>query len=314
MNARIFSFLFALFATVVSSTSFAYEPGTYWGTTPLFLRDSSGYNYFHNDVLGTPQKITNKSGTVRWQAQYSGFGKATETPAGVKNPIRFPGQYFDPETGLHQNFMRDYDPAIAAYLGQDPYGILTGANRYAYAYGDPIHLSDPTGEIVPLIVAGLFVVDVAFTIYTGFEIYQCAELLNQNCFSFEDGSICQKALIDAGLAVAGYGIVKVVEKGALWGLRTIGKPLANEIGAIGSQLFKTVETRKTRNGEAGIRITDHLGNVKDITPQRVKEFIPEPRAKSGLRPKIFEDGIPGSKGKKGLPTQNELDLLNDLTR
>ena len=217
--------------------SYAYEPGTYWGTAPLFLRDSSGYNYFHNDSLGTPQKITNKSGTVRWQAQYSGFGKATETPAGVQNPIRFPGQYFDPETGLHQNFMRDYDPAIAAYLGQDPYGILTGANRYAYAYGDPVHLSDPTGEIVPLIVAGLVVVDVAFTIYTGFEIYQCAELLNQNCFSFEDGSICQKALIDAGLAVAGYGLVKVVEKGALWGLRTFRQTetagnLAREIGIL----------------------------------------------------------------------------------
>lgn len=45
-----------------------------------------------------------------------------------------------------------------------------------------------------------------------------------------------------------------------------------------------------------------------------EERSEERSAKSGLRPKIFEDGIPGSKGKKRLPTQNELDLLNDLTR
>ena len=59
--------------------------------------------------------------------------------------------------------MRDYDPEIGAYLEQDPYGILTGPNRYGYVYGDPVGLSDPTGEIVPIVVIGagiLFAADV----------------------------------------------------------------------------------------------------------------------------------------------------------
>ncbi|MEN3157790.1 hypothetical protein ABC502_05325 [Alkalimonas sp. NCh-2] len=39
-----------------------------------------------------------------WQAEYSGFGKAEVQVAIVENHLRFPGQYFDEETGLHYNY------------------------------------------------------------------------------------------------------------------------------------------------------------------------------------------------------------------
>jgi RHS repeat-associated protein len=62
----------------------------------------------------------------------------------VYNP-RFPGQYYDAETGLNYNYFRDYDPATGRYIESDPIGIYGGPSTYAYVDGDPLGLVDPTG-------------------------------------------------------------------------------------------------------------------------------------------------------------------------
>jgi RHS repeat-associated protein len=59
--------------------------------------------------------------------------------------LRFPGQLFDPETGFHQNWHRDYDPTLGRYLQPDPIGLEGGPNPYAYTFGDPVNLIDPEG-------------------------------------------------------------------------------------------------------------------------------------------------------------------------
>ncbi len=77
-----------------------------------------------------------------------------------------------------------------------------------------------------------------------------------------------------------------------------------------------IDTRTTRKGDPGVRITDEKGNVKDITPDRVKEFQPNtnPNAPEGAMQRVkFEDAQPGSKGLKRDPTSKELDLLKDAT-
>jgi RHS repeat-associated protein len=56
-----------------------------------------------------------------------------------------PGQYFDAETGLHQNWHRDYDPSIGRYLQPDPLGLEAGLNQYLYANANPLTYFDPTG-------------------------------------------------------------------------------------------------------------------------------------------------------------------------
>ena len=53
----------------------------------------------HTDHLGTPQVITDSSQNIVWQADYKPFGEATMTTELVTNNLRFPGQYFDGETG-----------------------------------------------------------------------------------------------------------------------------------------------------------------------------------------------------------------------
>ena len=59
--------------------------------------------------------------------------------------LRFPGQYYDKETGLHQNYFRDYNPKIGKYVESDPIGLAGGINTYAYARENPILWTDSLG-------------------------------------------------------------------------------------------------------------------------------------------------------------------------
>lgn len=59
--------------------------------------------------------------------------------------LRFPGQVFDGQAGLHQNGFRDYDPAIGRYVRSDPIGLRGGINTYAYVEGNPVSNDDSLG-------------------------------------------------------------------------------------------------------------------------------------------------------------------------
>lgn len=63
----------------------------------------------------------------------------------TENLLRFPGQYYDGETGLHHNFHRDYDWETGRYLQSDPIGLRGGLNRYSYAGSSPLSFVDPLG-------------------------------------------------------------------------------------------------------------------------------------------------------------------------
>jgi RHS repeat-associated protein len=97
----------------------------------------SGVNlfYVHTDHLNTPRRISRPSDNVivwRWDLDPFGTTVANEDPDGDSNlfvsNLRFPGQYFDAETGLQYNYYRDYDPATGRYVESDPIGLKGGTN------------------------------------------------------------------------------------------------------------------------------------------------------------------------------------------
>jgi len=107
--------------------------------------------YVHNDHLGTPMAMTDEHGTVVWRATKKPFGETTvdEDPDGdgqtVTLNIRFPGQYYDAETGMHYNWHREYEPGIGRYVESDPIGLLSRIDPYVYADGTPVNANDFLG-------------------------------------------------------------------------------------------------------------------------------------------------------------------------
>ncbi|WP_181160461.1 RHS repeat-associated core domain-containing protein [Streptomyces solincola] len=97
------------------------------------------------DLIGSPTELVTEEGSVAWRARSTVWG-ATQWSKGstAYTPLRHPGQYFDPETGLHYNFNRFYDPEVGRYLSPDPLGIAPSINPYSYVV-NPLVLSDPLG-------------------------------------------------------------------------------------------------------------------------------------------------------------------------
>ncbi|WP_329118633.1 putative T7SS-secreted protein [Streptomyces sp. NBC_01353] len=97
------------------------------------------------DLIGTPTELVDESGDLAWRTRTTLWGTTTwNRDATAYTPLRFPGQYFDPESGLHYNYFRYYDPESARYLSQDPLGLAPAPNPATYVH-NPHTWSDPLG-------------------------------------------------------------------------------------------------------------------------------------------------------------------------
>ncbi|MFH3350913.1 RHS repeat domain-containing protein, partial [Klebsiella aerogenes] len=101
--------------------------------------------HYHCDPNGAPVRLTSLQGEIVWSEKTGVWGEKGEVYADrISNPLRFQGQYFDAETGLHYNRHRYYDPEIAGFISQDPIGLAGGLNVYQYA-PNPLGWVDPWG-------------------------------------------------------------------------------------------------------------------------------------------------------------------------
>ncbi|WP_434628399.1 RHS repeat-associated core domain-containing protein [Pseudomonas sp. Z6-14] len=135
---------------------YLYTDNTY---EPLARIDGYGAHqkvrYYHNDLNGLPEQLTEVDGRSVWQARFEVWGNPLQE---IREPyfieeqnLRYQGQYLDREIGLHYNVLRFYDPDVGRFTTPDPIGLAGGLNFYAYA-PNPIGYADPLGLAVdPLI-------------------------------------------------------------------------------------------------------------------------------------------------------------------
>lgn len=110
----------------------------------IWLPASSTLYYVAQDIRGAPFFITDASQNVVWNTQYQPYGPTTPTGTLAQN-IRLPGQYYDSETTLNYNGMRDYVPTWGRYLEADPIGLNGGPNPYKYSSANPLKYIDRFG-------------------------------------------------------------------------------------------------------------------------------------------------------------------------
>lgn len=104
--------------------------------------------YFANNQVGQTVIAWDETGNLAYERNQTPFGetKGEYSKDGTKVPLRFPGQYYDAESGFSQNWNRDYDPAIGRYIQSDSIGLEGGINTYGYALQNPVNYYDPNGE------------------------------------------------------------------------------------------------------------------------------------------------------------------------
>lgn len=135
-------------------TTWDWEPG---GDRPVVQRTRVGERWdeawideqFYSivtDVVGTPTELVDETGSTAWRSRRTLWGLPLQSrSAGSADcPLRFPGQYFDAETGLHYNHHRYYDPGTARYHSPDPLGLEPAPHHHNYVV-NPLVWIDPLG-------------------------------------------------------------------------------------------------------------------------------------------------------------------------
>ncbi|WP_456310867.1 RHS repeat-associated core domain-containing protein [Serratia proteamaculans] len=136
-----------------ATRSYVYEAGDSYSPLARITQqgDRQWTEYFHTDLNGAPLEVTGSAGDIIWCGKYTAWGKLKPQVhlepeiAGLPyQPLRYAGQYYDDETGLHYNTFRYYDPEVGRFTAQDPIGLAGGINLYAYG-PNPLTWIDPLG-------------------------------------------------------------------------------------------------------------------------------------------------------------------------
>jgi RHS repeat-associated protein len=130
--------------------AFAMVPMLFLDYDSVDADPASGKRYhLYTDHLGCPELVLDDAGKMVWRARIDPYGTAhVDVGADFHQPLRWPGHYFDAETGLHDNRFRTYSPELGRYLQSDPSGTEGGLNLYAYT-DNPLRTVDLQGLAPP---------------------------------------------------------------------------------------------------------------------------------------------------------------------
>ncbi|MEQ6205021.1 RHS repeat-associated core domain-containing protein, partial [Sulfitobacter sp. HNIBRBA2951] len=199
---------------------------------PVAMVDGATNEVFliRTDHIGRPIFATDTSGVKVWEASYLPFG-GVHVSTGATSDLRFPGQWFQSESGLHQNWMREYDPTTGRYIQADPLGLVDGASVYGYALQNPGRYTDPTGEFIPIIIAAASGFSAGyFGFQTGHELGQM--IFGDQCVSPED------MLNFLPTIVPGGSVAKNLAKNLRNNPKGLGNPFKNKTAEQIDTMFK----------------------------------------------------------------------------
>ena len=117
--------------------------------------------YLHTDHVGAVRRASDSDFSLTNRQVWSWESDPFGTTAPLQDPdgngvqtvinLRFPGQYYDAESGLHYNGNRYYDPKMGRYISSDLIGLSGGINTYAYVGNNPISYVDLDGLLADLL-------------------------------------------------------------------------------------------------------------------------------------------------------------------
>ncbi|MGX1808580.1 putative T7SS-secreted protein [Nocardia sp. NPDC055321] len=131
-----------------ATTRWQYLPGTFTPLTQEIDRSSTGqtFNAIVSDAVGQPSELYDPSTASSVGNRSSNLWGETDWRGAASTKLRFPGQIYDPETGLHYNLHRIYDPATGRYNTTDPLGLVAAPNPSTYPHNTTKWI-DPLGLI-----------------------------------------------------------------------------------------------------------------------------------------------------------------------
>jgi RHS repeat-associated protein len=181
------------------------------GWDPVAVIEGGVISFVRADHIGRPVFATNATGAKTWTATYTPFG-GVHTSTGALPTARFPGQWFQSESGLHQNWMRDYDPTTGRYLQADPLGLVDGASVYGYVKQSPMRFMDPTGQFfVPGAVFGAIIG--GYSAYNNNPCWQSV-VAGMMVGGFVGGFMPGKTVL--GTAILGFGEASIGQLAGNW--------------------------------------------------------------------------------------------------
>ncbi|NEN75850.1 hypothetical protein F9B74_05860 [Pelistega sp. NLN82] len=197
--------------------------------------------YIHNDHIGQPFLVSDEEQNIRWAAYYTPTGEAQILKADIEFNLRQPGQYYDAETGLHDNYLRTYDPKAGHYLEADPIGPTADNSPFGYAKQQPRHFIDPFGLLLFAFDGTQNNASIETNVWKFYKLYEGKENIDK--FYVEGpGATPEKAKDDPW-----WGIVDIPSSGALYG--------SDRYNILHKQFKHFIENMQSKNG-----------NFDEITP------------------------------------------------
>ncbi|MFF9072395.1 putative T7SS-secreted protein [Streptomyces sp. NPDC014872] len=243
------------------------------------------------DLVGTPCELVDEQGGIAWRSRRTLWGTTTwASDSTAYTPLRFPGQYYDPETGLHYNYFRHYDPETARYLTPDPLGLVPAPNPSTYVL-NPHTWTDPLGlsGCPPHLFRGTT---------TGFEGSPGVQRHGITPTSSDPGVATVFATQSERF---GDAIVEIYPRGALDGVpvhqgyiaREAEWPVELSPAELASRASAQVPSATAREilSEMGIHVPRKIGNgdidplleydVPKLTPEQIAHFVEEAHRRAG---------------------------------